>query len=177
MNNRKLPTIEDEMVVSRILNIRGVKVIIDMDLAELYGVSTKRLNEQVKRNIARFPQDFMFQLTEEEKRSVIETYDHLSRLKFSSNRPFVFTEHGAVMLASVLNSTRAVLVNVQIVRIFVQMREAILVHKDILVKLEKLERRAEGYDSDLRLIFEHLRELLTPTTRPLRAIGFKRKDE
>ncbi|MFH1936869.1 MAG: ORF6N domain-containing protein, partial [Bacteroidota bacterium] len=98
----------------------GVKVMIDSDLAELYGVTTKRLNEQVKRNAKRFPADFMFQLTEQEKQQVVANCDHLERLKFSPNLPHVFTEHGAVMLASVLHSGRAILVNIQFVRVLYQ---------------------------------------------------------
>src|ERR1700761_144944 len=104
----------DEIILSKILIIRNKKVMIDRDLAELYGVTTKRLNEQVKRNIKRFPEDFMFQLNEVEKNGVVANCDHLKALKFSSVMPYAFTEHGAVMLASVLNSEIAVKVNVQI---------------------------------------------------------------
>jgi len=95
--------IPDEMIMNKILNVRGIKVMIDSDMAELYGVPTKRLNEQVKRNIRRFPEDFMFQLTEQEKLEVVANCDHLKRIRFSPNLPYVFTEHGAVMLASILN--------------------------------------------------------------------------
>ena len=100
-------TFPDEVVINKIFIIRGKKVLVDTDLAELYGVTTKRLNEQVKRNRKRFPEDFMFQLNEKEETGLIESYSHLNRLKYSSKLPFVFTEHGAVMLASVLNSERA----------------------------------------------------------------------
>jgi hypothetical protein len=125
--------IPDEVVMNKIIIIRGIKVIVDRDLAELYGLTTKRLNEQVKRNRKRFPEDFMFQLTQEEKTDVVANCDHLVNLKFSPNLPFVFTEHGAVMLASVLNSQRAIEVNIQIVRVFSRMRELLLTHKDILL--------------------------------------------
>src|ERR1700761_7166479 len=111
----------DEIILSKILIIRNKKVMIDRDLAELYGVSTKRLNEQVKRNMKRFPSDFMFQLTNEEKMEVVAKCDHLKSLKYSPQTPYVFTEHGAVMLASVLNSERAILVNIQVVRVFTKM--------------------------------------------------------
>jgi hypothetical protein len=110
--------ITDDLLLSRILEIRGQKVMIDRDIAELYGVLTKRLNEQVKRNNKRFPTDFMFQLTVEEKTEVVANCDHLKNLKYSPNLPFAFTEHGAVMLASVLNSDRAIEVNVRIVKLF-----------------------------------------------------------
>jgi hypothetical protein len=105
--HQKLSVIPDELIMNKILFVRGLKVMIDGDLAELYGVTTKRLNEQVKSNIKRFPEDFMFQLTEIEKQQVVANCDHLKNLKFSPYLPFVFTEHGAVMLASVLNSERA----------------------------------------------------------------------
>ena len=150
---------------------------IDRDLAELYGVSTKRLNEQVKRNVKRFPHDFMYQLTEEEKEEVVANCDHLKNLKFSPNLPFAFTEHGAVMLASVLNSGRAIEVNIQIVRVFTKMRELLLVHKDILLQLDKIERKLTQHDEDIALIFQYLKKLLSPpeTVRP--KIGFKRSNE
>ncbi len=138
--------IPDEVVINKILVLRGKKVMVDKDIAELYGVPTKRLNEQVKRNKKRFPEDFMFQLTQEEKDQVVANCDHLINLKYSPNLPFVFTEHGAVMLASVLNSDRAIEVNIQIVRIFTQIREMLLTNKDILLKLEQLERKAIGHD-------------------------------
>lgn len=160
--------------MSKILLIRGKKVMIDNDLAELYDVPTKRLNEQVKRNIKRFPEDFMFQLTAAEKEEVVANCDHLKNLKFSKNLPYAFTEHGAVMLASVLNSDRAIAVNIRIVRIFTQMREMLLTHKDILLKLEQLEKKTTGHDDQIALIFEYLKQLLTPPQEPRPAIGFKR---
>jgi hypothetical protein len=123
MNEKNEMMIPDEVIMSKIMVVRGVKVMIDNDLAELYGVTTKRLNEQVKRNIKRFPEDFMFQLTAEEKQEVVANCDHLKRLMFSPNMPYAFTEHGAVMLASVLNSDRAITVNIQIVRVFSRMRQ------------------------------------------------------
>jgi len=169
--------ITDELVMNKIINVRGIKVMIDKDIAELYGVTTKRLNEQVKRNKKRFPPDFMFQLTEKEKEYVVANCDHLKNLKFSPNLPFAFTEHGAVMLASVLNSGRAIEVNIQIVRVFTKMRELLLVHKDILLQLDKIERKLTQHDEDIALIFQYLKKLLSPpeTVRP--KIGFKRSNE
>ena len=139
--SKKPLMIPDEIVINKILLLRDKKVMIDKDIAELYGVSTKRLNEQVKRNAKRFPEDFMFQLTQEEKDEVVANCDHLKTLKYSPNLPFVFTEHGAVMLASVLNSDRAIEVNIQIVRILTRMREMLLTNKDIWLKLEQLENK------------------------------------
>ncbi len=113
-----LVKIPDEVILNKIIVLRDKKVMIDRDLAELYGVTTKRLNEQVKRNSKRFPEDFMFKITEPEKEHIIQKFEHLNVLKHSSSLPNVFTEHGAVMLASVLNSEKAIDVNIQIVRVF-----------------------------------------------------------
>src|ERR1700744_2409543 len=160
--------VPDAVVMNKILLIRGKRVMIDRDLAELYGVETKRLKEQVKRNRKRFPEDFMFQLTEEEKEEVVAFCDHLANLKYSPVLPYVFTEHGAVMLASVLNSDRAIEVNIQIVRIFTQMREMFLTHKDILLKLEQLEKQGIQNSEDIQMIFRALKGLLNPPQPPRR---------
>jgi hypothetical protein len=168
--------IPDEVVISKIFIVRGKKVMVDTDLAELYAVPTKRLNEQVKRNIKRFPEDFMFQLNQQEKQGLLESHGHLNNLKYSANLPFVFTEHGAVMLASVLNSERAIAVNVQIVRIFTRMREMLLTQKDILLKFERLERKVADHGGDIKLIFKYLNELLNPKHESMRRIGFKQKE-
>ena len=169
--------VPEQIVMSKILHIRGKKVMIDRDLAELYGVSTKRLNEQIKRNIKRFPEDFMFRLTEEEKDEVVAFCDHLQALKYSSQLPYVFTEYGAVMLASVLNSDRAIEVNIQIVRIFTKMREMLMTNQEILLKLEQLERKVDGHDEDIRVIFTYLKKLLDPIREPRPRIGFRRAGE
>jgi len=170
---KKIGIIPDEIILQKILFIRGKKVMIDKDIAQLYSVSTKRLNEQVKRNKNRFPEDFMFQLTVREKEEVVANCDHLSNIKFSNALPFAFTEFGAVMLASVLNSQRAIEVNIQIVRIFIRIREMILTQKDILLKLEVLERKSNKHDKDIQLIFEALKKLCTPPPEPRQRIGFK----
>jgi phage regulator Rha-like protein len=169
--------IPDEFVMTKILVIRGQKVMIDRDLAELYGVPTKSLNQQVKRNLKRFPADFMFQLTEEEKKEVVTNCDHLEVLKFSPQLPNVFTEHGAVMLASVLNSDRAIEVNVQIVRIFNRMREMLISNQEILLKLEQLERKVDSHEDDIQVIFKYLKQLIGQSAEPRPRIGFRRKDE
>ena len=169
--------IPEELVLSKILLIRDKKVIVDKDIAELYGVSTKRLNEQVKRNKKRFPEDFMFRLTSNEKDKVVANCDHLKTLKFSPNLPFVFTEYGAVMLASILNSDRAIEVNIQIVRIFTRIREMLLTNKEILLKLEQLERKVTNHDENIQMIFKALKQLLNPPQPPRRSIGFRRDKE
>ena len=169
--------VPDEIVMSKILLIRGKKVMIDRDLAELYGVTTKQMNQQVKRNLKRFPEDFMFQLTTEEKEEVVTKCDHLKILKYSPVLPYGFTEYGAVMLASVLNSDRAIEVNIQIVRIFTQMREILMTNQEILLKLEQMERKVTGHDEDIQLIFKYLKQLLNPPQEPRPRIGFRRSDE
>ena len=161
-----------EKIDRAILNIRGVKVMIDADLAELYGVSTSRLNEQVKRNRDRFPADFMFQLTMEEKEDVIANCDHLKKLKYSPYLPFAFTEHGSVMLASVINSKVAILANIQIVRSFVKLREILDSNKLLSVRLEELEKK---YDKQFRVVFEAIRQLMSPEKTEREPIGYKIK--
>ena len=171
-------TIPDEVVINKILLIRDKKVMIDKDLAGLYNVTTKRLNEQVKRNRKRFPEDFMFQLTQKEKDEVVANCDHLKSLKYSRSLPYAFTEHGAVMLASVLNSNKAIEVNIQIIRIFNQLREALLNYKDVLLKLDQLEQQTLQNMGDIQVIFNYLKQLITPAEQKNRTrIGFRRKGE
>ena len=175
MPSIKKIAIPDTIIISRILNLRSKKVMIDKDMAELYGVTTKRLNEQVKRNLLRFPEDFMFQITQQEKDEVVANCDHLKSLKFSSTLPYVFTEHGAVMMASVLNSERAIKMNIQIVRIFAQLREMALTHKDILIKLAKIEKKITNQDEDIKLLFDAVKSLLKEPEVKREKIGYKLK--
>jgi hypothetical protein len=135
-----LTVIPPERIERAILQIRGIRVMVDADLALLYGVTTKSLNQAVKRNKDRFPEDFMFQLTLEEKVEVVTNCDHLSRLRFSPVLPYVFTEHGVLMLSNILNSERAVRVSVQIIRTFVRLREIITSHVDLARKIEQMEK-------------------------------------
>lgn len=163
------PIIPTERIQRGILIIRGQKVMLDADLAELYGVPTKRLNEQVKRNAERFPPDFMFQLTDEEKRGVVATCDHLQRLKYSPVLPHAFTEHGAVMLATVLNSEVAVRASVEIVRAFLRLRQLLAGHADLARKVAALERK---YDAQFKAVFTAVRRLMAPEDPPPKKIGF-----
>jgi hypothetical protein len=137
-----------ERIERSILLIRGQKVMLDADLARIYHVPTKRLNEQVKRNRCRFPDDFMFQLTVEEKAEVVANCDHLRPLRFSPTLPYAFTEYGAVMLASVLNSSVAIAASVQVARAFVKLRELLATHKDLARKLVKPTFAGHGYVDD-----------------------------
>jgi hypothetical protein len=164
-------------IEQRILLIRGEKVIVDADLAEFYGVPTKRLNEQVKRNKNRFPVDFMFQLTSEEKAEVVAKCDHLTNLKYSNVLPHAFTEHGALMVASVLNTVRAVEVSLFVVRAFVKLRRTISEHKELSRRLGALERRLVDHDEQIIALVEAIKKLLSPKPVPKkRRIGFN-KDE
>lgn len=161
-----------QFIAGRILSLRGRRVMIDADLAGLYGVNTKALNQAVKRNIDRFPDDFMFRLTAAEKREVVTKCDHLSRLKYSPTAPFAFSEYGAVMLASVLNSPRAVEVSLLVVRAFVQLRDALSMHKDLAERLGRLEKRVAGHDKALAQLIEAIRQLMAPPATETRQIGF-----
>jgi len=163
-------------VESLILTLRGQKVILDADLAELYGVTTKRLNEQVKRNRGRFPEDFMFQLSSEEKIEVVANCDHLSRLKFSKALPYAFNEHGALMAASILSSDAAVQMSVYVIRAFVRQRELLLAQSDVLKRLAQIDAKLLKHDDALRVIWRELQPLLNPPpVAPKPQIGFHSK--
>lgn len=161
-----------ETVASRILALRGQRVMLDADLAELYGVTTKRLNEQVKRNVERFPDDFMFQLNAMEKAEVVANCDHLAKLKFSPSLPYAFTEHGALMLGNVLKSSRAVEVSLLVVRAFVKIREMLSAHKDISAKLDQMERKLSSHDQAIAGLIDAIRQLMNPPPPVRRGIGF-----
>lgn len=162
-----------ESIKSRILFIRGQKVMLDADLAELYGVETKVLNQAVKRNADRFPEDFMFRLTANEKAEVVTNCDHLAKLKYSSSLPCAFTEHGALMLGNVLKSDRAVEVSLMVVRAFVHLRELVSTHKELAQKLNQLERKVGAHDRAIAELINAIRELMTPAEpKKKRPIGF-----
>ena len=168
-----VPRVQLENVQRTILSVRGQKVILDADLARLYGVTTKRLNEQVRRNRNRFPDDFMFRLTPEEKNEVVANCDHLSNLKFSPALPLAFTEHGAIMAASVLNTQQAIEASIFVVRIFVRLREILATHKRLARKLKELEARLGEHDEQIQVIFEAIHQLMTPPDTPPKKIGFQ----
>ncbi len=168
----KTDVLKTELIQNKIIYLRGQKVILDRDLAFLYGVQTKVFNQAVQRNIKRFPEDFMFQLTSAEVKEVVTICDHLKPLKFSHVLPYAFTEHGILMLSSVLKSARAIEVNIQIMRTFTKLRELMLVHKDLRIKIEELEKK---YDSQFKIVFDALRQLIDPPQKPKRPIGFHAK--
>ena len=171
----------EETVISKIYLIRGEKVMIDRDLAELYGVTTGRLNEQVKRNIDRFPEDFMFQLTESELTN-LKSQIAISSWGGRRTLPYVFTEHGVLMLSSVLNSDLAIKVNIQIMRVYTKIRNMLATHKDLLLKFEQLETKLSIHDDQFLLIFEYLKQFeeakqqhLEQTNR--KKIGYRKPGE
>ncbi|MFH1004930.1 MAG: ORF6N domain-containing protein [Bacteroidota bacterium] len=166
-----------ETIEQRIFLIRGQKIMIDRDIAELYGVETKHLNRQVKRNIERFPNEFMFQLTEKEKNELVANWHRFNPLKHSTNLPHAFTEHGVAMLASVLNSARAVKMSIHIIKVFIKLKEIISTYKELADKMEKLENKLEGrlnkQDKEIKILFEAIRQLMQPPNQPRNSIGFK----
>ncbi len=174
MTKNNLPVIPDETIVNKIYVIRGQKVMLDRDLAELYGVETRVLNQAVRRNEKRFPDDFMFKMTEKEMK------DWKSQIVISNSEkmglrkpPLVFTEQGVAMLSSVLNSESAIIVNIAIIRVFTRMKEMLLTHKDILLKLEQMEKQVVQHSEDIQLIFEALKQLLNPTQNKRKPVGYK----
>ena len=156
----------------RILSIRGHRVMLDADLAEVYGTTTKVLNQAVKRNQERFPAEFMFRLNAREKEEVVTNCDHLRKLKYSPNLPFAFTEYGAVMLASVLNSATAVQASIAVVRAFIRLRVMLATHKELARKLAQLERRIEAQDDEMVALFDAIRDLMEPSDKSAKRIGF-----
>lgn len=165
-------------VESLIVTIRGRKVMIDSDLAGVYGVETRSLNQAVKRNAERFPEDFVFRLNAVEKTEVITNCDHLAHLKFAKSLPYAFTEHGAIMAASVLSSAQAVAMGVYVVRAFIRMREQLVANAAILKRLAEIDKTLLQHDSALRDIYRKLLPLLEPTpVPPKRRIGFISDDK
>ena len=163
-----------EQIESIILLIRGQKVILDTDLARLYGVETKILNKAVKRHLDRFPKDFMFQLTTEEAENLRFQIGTSSRIHGGRRYlPYAFTEQGVAMLSSILNSTRAVQVNIEIMRAFVRLRQMLSTHKDLERKLIALEKK---YDEQFKVVFDAIRALMTPPEKPRKKIGFEVKE-
>ncbi len=172
-----------ESIQDKILVLRNQKVLLSIDLARLYGVETKVLIQAVKRNIRRFPSDFMFQLNAEETNTVqeyiIRSRSQFVTLKRGFNikyRPFAFTEQGVAMLSSVLNIERAIEVNISIIRTFIRLREYLLTHKELAGKLKELEEKVEHHNEKIVIVFEAIRQLMEPPEKPKRGIGFHVKE-
>ena len=166
-----------ERIEKTILLIRDQKVILDADLAKLYGVTTTRLNEQVRRNRKRFPDDFMFQLTKEEFKN-LKSHFATSSSGWGGRRklPLAFTEHGAIMVASILNTQYAIEASIFVVRAFIRLRQMLTSHKELARKLNELEQHLKGHDQQIQAIFEAIRQLMTPSEKPRKKIGFQLKE-
>lgn len=167
-------TVPDEIIMNKIYFFRGHKVMIDKDLAELYKVETRRLNEQVKRNSKRFPADFMFQLNEKEF-EILKSQNATSSWGGARKLPFAFTEHGVLMLSSVLNSDRAIDVNIRIMRIFTRIRELLTENTELRLAIEKLERKTENNTKNIEVVFQYIDELIEKNEHPVprKQIGYK----
>jgi len=166
-------SVNAEIIEQKIFFIRGHKIMIDRDLADLYGVETKYLNRQVKRNESRFPDEFMFQLNQKEKDELVTNCHRFNRLKHSSSLPYAFTEHGVAMLASVLNSPQAVKMSILIVKVFINLRKVILDYREIIYKLREIEEKIGRHDKDIQTLFAVIRRLMeVPQPKPKGKIGF-----
>lgn len=171
----KAVSITETLIENKIYLIRGQKIMLDLDLAEMYDVATKVLKQAVRRNIDRFPEDFMFEMKEEEFANWRSQFVTSNSLKMGLRyKPFCFTEHGVLMLSSVLRSNRAVQVNIQIMRVYSKMKELLLMNKDILMRLEKLEKNSDKHDKEIKLIFDSIKRLISQPIERTRRIGFKK---
>jgi hypothetical protein len=168
-------SIPKEIIISKIYEVRGRKVMLSHDLAELYQVETRRLNEQVKRNLGRFPERYMFKLTIDEYQSLRSQNAILKRGQHSKYAPYAFTEHGVLMLSSVLKSERAEKVNLLIIDTFVELNQMLLTHKDLLLKMEELEKKVSNQDEKVMMIFNYLKQFIKKQETPRKRIGFKTK--
>lgn len=175
MSENKL--VPEEIIASKIYEIRGEKVMISSDLAELYGVETKVLNQQVKRNLTRFPERYMFKLTQEEYKALRSHFVTLKRGQHSKYPPYAFTEHGILMLSSVLRSKQAEKVNIVIIDTFVKIRKLLLLDKDVLLKLNEIEEKVANQDEQILTIFNYLKKFIKEESKPRPKIGYKQNNQ
>lgn len=173
----KSVAIPDEVVMNKIYMIRNQKVMLDRDLAELYGVQAIRLREQVKRNKARFPENFMFRLTEQEVEDMVSHFAIPSKQVLGGALPYAFTEHGVLMLSNVLKSERAIQMSIRIIEIFVKLRELLLLHKDVSLLVEQIEKKLIKQDQKIEVLFTYLSKFIEKEDKPRSEIGFKRKKD
>jgi hypothetical protein len=169
--------IPNEVIVNKIYLFRGVKVMLDSDLAELFGVDTKRLKEQVRRNIERFPEHFMFELTKEENEVLRSQIVTLEQGKYSKYLPFAFSEHGILQLSNVLKSKQAIEVSIKIIDVFVQLRTMVLSNTEIRLEVEKIKKKVDNQDKNIEVIFRYFDELLEQKAQPRKQIGYKTSRE
>ncbi len=169
--------VPDEAVMSKIYFIREQKVMIDRDLAELYGVKAIRLREQVKRNQIRFPENFMFQLTEQEIEDMVSQNAIPSKQSLGGSLPYAFTEHGVLMLSNVLKSERAVQMSIRIIELFVKLREMLVLHKDVQLLVEQVEKKLVKQDEKIEVLFAYLRKFTEKDDQPRKRIGYRPDQE
>ncbi len=172
---RKQLTVPDEVILAKIYEIRGQKVMMDRDLAELYGVETRVLKQAVRRNSTRFPEDFMFEMDKKElenwRSQIVMSNSDKMGLRYS---PFCFTEQGVTMLSCVLNSEQAIAVNIRVIRTFAKMREMMLNHKDLLLEMEAIRKKVSGQDEKIELIFDYLKQFIKEQEKPRNRLGYKK---
>jgi len=173
MSEKEDGTVADEVLLNRIYVIRGNKVMLDKDLAELYDVKAIRLREQVKRNLIRFPENFMFQLTEEEVDDLILKQIIISKKQMGGTLPYAFSEHGILMLSNVLKSDKAIRISIRIIEIFVKLREAILLHKDASLIIEQVDTKLAQQDEKIDVLFTYLNKFIAQESQQRVAIGYK----
>ena len=164
--------VPSDLIEQRIFLLRGQRVMFDRDLAEMYGVETKYLNRQVRRNRERFPREFMFQVTNKEKNELVTNWHRFASLKHANVLPYAFTEHGVAMLSSVLHGKRAIHINILLIKVFVKLREILANHKELALRLKELELRISKHDDSISAIFDAIRQLMAPPEKPKRPIGF-----
>lgn len=165
--------IDQQQIADKIYLIRNTKVMLDRDLADMYGVKAIRLREQVKRNLERFPEHFMFQLTGQEVDAMVSQNAIPSRQHLGGTLPYVFSEHGVLMLANVLKSQQAITMSIRIIEVFVKFREMLITQKDLLLKFEQLEKLLIQHDDDIQAIFQTLKQLFRQKNEPREPVGFK----
>jgi hypothetical protein len=168
--------VPQEVLINKIYELRDQKVMLDRDLAELYNVKAIRLREQVKRNIEKFPEHFMFQLTQQETDLMVSQNAIPSKQHLGGALPYVFTEHGVLQLANVLKSDRATQMSIKIIEVFVKMRELLLTHKDLLLEMEEIRKKVSGQDEKIEAIFNYLKQFVKEQEEPREAIGYKKED-
>ena len=166
-----------DRIENRIYLIRGQKVMIDRDLAELYEVETKHLNRQDKRNIERFPKEFTFKLTKKERDELVPIWHHLSPIKYSHSLPYAFTEHGIAMLSSILKSPLAIKINIHIIKTFIRLRQFIASHTELSQKVKELEQKTQNHDVEIQAIIKIIKKLIAKPEKPKSKIGFLRERE
>ncbi len=165
--------IPQEVLINKIYFLRNEKVMLDRDLATLYGVNARRLREQVKRNLAKFPIHFMFQLTEKEVEFMVSQNAIPSKAHLGGTLPYVFTEHGVLMLANVLNSQQAIQVSIRIIELFVKLREMLVSHTDLRLEIERIKKKIDNHDKNIEIVFSYFEELLEKKQKPRKKVGFK----